>query len=218
MSSASNAGSRSRSSASASRSRVVRRPRRGRRHRADLAGPDRQPAGVERRRPARASTSVVAVPAQVEHRALRRRAGRASAAARPRCALVCTTRSRPAGGVGREREAAPRAPRRRRPGRGRRRPASPGRPGSGRAAARRSSRPCPAPTTATRSPTSGAASHSALTAVSTVPASTARSAGTPSGTTCTAVGRHDVARLVRVRQKTRAAAQVGRARPRPRRR
>ena len=32
----------------------------------------------------------------------------------------------------------------------------------------------PAPTTVTRSPTSGAASHSALTAVSTVPASTAR--------------------------------------------
>ena len=45
----------------------------------------------------------------------------------------------------------------------------------------------PAPTTATRSPRSGRASHSALTAVSTVPASTARRGGTPSGTTVTAV-------------------------------
>ena len=45
----------------------------------------------------------------------------------------------------------------------------------------------PAPTTVTRSPTSGAASHSAFTAVSTVPASTARAGGTPSGTTTTAV-------------------------------
>ena len=44
----------------------------------------------------------------------------------------------------------------------------------------------PPPTTAIRSPTSGAASHSALTAVSTVPASTARAAGTASGTTVTA--------------------------------
>ena len=43
----------------------------------------------------------------------------------------------------------------------------------------------PAPTTATRSPTRGAASQSALTAVSTVPASTARLAGTSSGTTTT---------------------------------
>ena len=45
----------------------------------------------------------------------------------------------------------------------------------------------PAPITVTRSPTSGAASHSALTAVSTVPASTARAAGTPSGTGTTAL-------------------------------
>jgi hypothetical protein len=44
----------------------------------------------------------------------------------------------------------------------------------------------PPPTTAIRSPTSGAASHTAFTAVSTVPASTARPAGTPSGTTVTA--------------------------------
>src|SRR5690606_14370853 len=45
----------------------------------------------------------------------------------------------------------------------------------------------PAPTTAMRSPTSGAASHSALTAVSTVPARTARPGGTSSGTTLTAL-------------------------------
>ena len=45
----------------------------------------------------------------------------------------------------------------------------------------------PAPTTAIRSPTSGAASHSAFTAVSTVPARTARSAGTSSGTGTTAM-------------------------------
>ena len=44
----------------------------------------------------------------------------------------------------------------------------------------------PAPTTATRSPISGGASHKALTAVSTVPASTARAGGTSSGTTVTA--------------------------------
>jgi hypothetical protein len=45
----------------------------------------------------------------------------------------------------------------------------------------------PAPTTAIRSPTSGAASHSAFTAVSTVPARTARVAGTSSGTGVTDV-------------------------------
>jgi hypothetical protein len=45
----------------------------------------------------------------------------------------------------------------------------------------------PPPTTAIRSPIRGVASQRALTAVSTVPASTARAAGTPSGTTVTAV-------------------------------
>ena len=44
----------------------------------------------------------------------------------------------------------------------------------------------PAPTTLTRSPTRGGASQRALTAVSTVPARTARSGGTPSGTGTTA--------------------------------
>src|SRR5689334_1084863 len=45
----------------------------------------------------------------------------------------------------------------------------------------------PAPTTAIRSPTSGAASQRAFTAVSTVPARTARAAGTSSGTGVTAL-------------------------------
>ena len=44
----------------------------------------------------------------------------------------------------------------------------------------------PAPTTLIRSPSNGAASQSALIAVSTVPANTARSGGTSSGTTITA--------------------------------
>ena len=62
VSRASNAGSRSSSSASASRSAAVRRPRRAGGDRAHLAGPDAEPAGVERRRratprPARRRTS-----------------------------------------------------------------------------------------------------------------------------------------------------------------
>ena len=44
----------------------------------------------------------------------------------------------------------------------------------------------PAPTTVTRSPIRGGASQSALTAVSMVPASTARAGGTSSGTGTTA--------------------------------
>src|SRR6185436_14244418 len=60
----------------------------------------------------------------------------------------------------------------------------------------------PAPTTATRSPTSGAASHNALTAVSTVPASTARDSGTPSGTTVTAPAGTTYAVWCGYRQKT----------------
>ena len=60
----------------------------------------------------------------------------------------------------------------------------------------------PAPTTATRSPTSGAASHRALTAVSTVPASTARAGGTSSGTTVTAPAGTTYAVWCGYRQKT----------------
>ena len=68
----------------------------------------------------------------------------------------------------------------------------------------------PAPTTATRSPTSGAASQRALTAVSTVPASTARAGGTSVGHDGHGAGRHDVGGLVRVEAEDRAAAQLGR--------
>ena len=60
---------------------------------------------------------------------------------------------------------------------------TPGMPASSRATQQPT---IPAPTTATRSPTNGPASQRALTAVSSVPASTARAAGTPSGTTATA--------------------------------
>ena len=108
--------------------------------RADLAGADRQPAGVEGAAE-RQRDLAVAVPAQVEDGALRRRAGRGSAGARATVALACTTRSQPPGASRGQREAD--AERRRRPRRARRRRrrASPGRPGSGRAAGRRSSRP-----------------------------------------------------------------------------
>ena len=60
----------------------------------------------------------------------------------------------------------------------------------------------PAPTTVIRSPTSGAASHSAFTAVSTVPASTARAGGTPSGTGTTASAGTTYAVWCGYRQKT----------------
>ena len=137
---------------------------------------------AERRRVTRAS------PYQLSSStvALRRRAGRARAAARPRSRWCARPgRGRPARVAGRG-EADARARPRRRPRAGRRRRASPRRPGI-RASSRATQQPTmPAPTTATRSPTSGAASHSALTAVSTVPASTARAGGTSSGTTVTA--------------------------------
>ena len=146
----------------------------------------RQPAGVERAAQRQADLAV-AVPAQLDDRALRREQVQRPAAARPRWRW----RGRP----GRARRRRRRAARTRR--RAPRRP--PARPGStstswtcdagepGQQRARRSSPTMPAPTTVTRSPTSGAASHSAFTAVSTVPASTARAGGTPSGTATTAL-------------------------------
>ena len=67
----------------------------------------------------------------------------------------------------------------------------------------------PAPTTAIRSPTSGAASHSAFTAVSTVPASTARRAGTRSGHRRHGRGRHHEPVLMRVQAEDRPSKQVG---------
>ena len=104
-------------------------------------------------------------------------------------ALVCRTRSQPLDRAGGR-------PRPRRTGRPAQTPPSalvgststsvtwaPGMPASRRATQHPT---IPPPTTATLSPTRGAASQRALTAVSTVPASTARSGGTPSGTTATA--------------------------------
>ena len=67
----------------------------------------------------------------------------------------------------------------------------------------------PAPMTVMRSPSGGAASHSTLTAVSTAPASTARRAGTPSGTRHDRVGRDDEGRLVREQGEHGAAAISG---------
>ena len=71
VTSASNAGSRSRSSARASRSAAVRRALAGRRDRPDLAGAEPQPARVERAAE-REPHLGVAVPAELEHRALGR--------------------------------------------------------------------------------------------------------------------------------------------------
>ena len=92
---------------------------------------------------------------------------------------------------------------------------------AGRAARRRSQPTMPAPTTVTRSPTSGAASQSALTAVSIAPASTARPAGTSSGTGDDGGRRDDEPRLVRVQAEHGAAEERSggvRARARRRRR
>ena len=75
----------------------------------------------------------------------------------------------------------------------------------------------PAPTTAIRSPTSGAASHRAFTAVSTVPASTARPAGTVSGTGVTALAGTTYRRLVRDRGRRPYGRRVAAAPPRRRR-
>ena len=128
----------------------------------------------------------VAVPAQREHGRPRRGAGRATS-----CSPAPRARWRaPRGPARRRRPAARRTGRRagrpRPPGCGRCRPVRRRCTGTG-ASSRATQHPTiPAPTTVTRSPSSGGASHSALTAVSTVPASTARRAGTSSGTGTTA--------------------------------
>ena len=185
-------GRRSSSSASASRSAVRAAPAACRGDGADLAGPHARGGGSGRRHRARAGPRPSPYQLSVDDRALggeqlqralqtgggrarRARPGRSSPAAssgRAKSTLEC------GGDLG--------------PARDRRRRASRRRPGSG-ASRRATQHPTmPAPTTATRSPTSGAASQRTLTAVSTVPASTARAGGTPSGTTVTALGRHDV--------------------------
>ena len=155
----------------------------GRRDRADLAGPDAEPTGVERAAE-RQPDLRVAVPAEVDDRALRREQVERALQPGGRRAGV-DDQIATVGGVGRQREVD--TERGRDVGAAgvdvderhlhRREPAS----------SRATQQPTmPAPTTVTRSPSSGAASHSALTAVSTVPASTARAGGTSSGTTTTA--------------------------------
>ena len=104
VSSASKAGSRSRSRASASRSAVVRRAAPGRRDRADLAGADAEPAGVEGAAQ-RQLHLAVAVPAEVDDRALRREQVQRRAAARR------TSRWRARRGRGRRRASSGRAKR-----------------------------------------------------------------------------------------------------------
>ncbi len=70
----------------------------------------------------------------------------------------------------------------------------------------------PAPTTAIRSPTSGAASHSAFTAVSTVPARTARAAGTSGGHYSDGFHRYDISGLMWVKTEDSPSEQIVRAR------
>src|SRR5919204_3342427 len=129
-------------------------------------------------------------------------ASRSSDRCRPAdVALVCTTRSHPPGASSGPAKGAPSAA------------ATSARDAStstsvtstagNRASRRATQQPTiPAPTTATRSPTSAGASHRALTAVSTVPASTARAGGTSSGTTVTARAGTTYAVWCGYRQKT----------------
>src|SRR3954447_25202143 len=199
VSSASNAGSRSSSSASASRSAVVRR---------ELRAGDIVPTWLARSPsrptwnapPSESRTS--SSPYQLSSSTVPSGASSSSERWNPAAvALVCTTRSHaPAACSGRAKPAPSAA-------------ATSARDGStstsvtsipgNRASRRATQQPTiPAPTTATRSPTSGAASHRALTAVSTVPASTARAGGTSSGTTLTAPAGTTYAVWCGYRQKT----------------
>ena len=156
----------------------------GRGDRAHLAAAHHQPAGVEGL-PQRQADPPVAVPAQLDDGALR-----GEQLQRPREPLlggagVHDEVAVAEGVLGRREADAQRlgdgGPRRVRVDQ-----LHPYRRETGRAGPRHRSRPSRRPTTAIRSPTSGAASHRAFTAVSTVPASTARAAGTVSGTGVTA--------------------------------
>ena len=130
-----------------------------RRDRAHLARPEVQPRRSGRRRPAPASTVAVAVPAELDARSPPAPAARATRCSPADVALVWTTRSQPPAAV--PGGAKPHPERGRHRGTGRldvdqRRPPCRGpAPGAGR----RSSPTTPPPTTATRSPTSGAASR-----------------------------------------------------------
>src|SRR5215207_3591644 len=199
VTSTSNAGSCSSSSASASRSAVVRRaPRAG----------DIVPTWLARIRSRSAwntppsESCTWASPYQLSSRTVPSGASSSSERWSPAAvALVCTTRSHPPAASSGRAKPAPSAA------------ATAARDGStstsvtstagNRASSRATQQPTiPAPTTATRSPTIGAASHSALTAVSTVPASTARPGGTSSGTTVTAPAGTTYAVWCGYRQKT----------------
>src|SRR5919198_2695754 len=199
VTSTSKAGSRSSSSARASRSAVVRRA---------LRAGDTVPTWLarSRRRPAwnaPPSESVTSSsPYQLRSSTVPSGPSRSSERWSPAAvALVCTTRSQPPAASSGSAKPAPSAA------------ATSARAGStstsvtstagNRASRRATQQPTmPAPTTATRSPTRGPASHRALTAVSTVPASTARAGGTSSGTTVTAPAGTTYAVWCGYRQKT----------------
>ena len=137
------------------------------------------------RLPERQRDAAVAVPAQLDHLALvgEQLQRRGSAPRRSRW-RARRGRSRPR--RRRVRRTRRRARRRRPPRAGSTSTSWTRTPGMRASSAATQQPTIPPPTTAIRSPTSGAASHRALTAVSTVPASTARAAGTASGTTVTA--------------------------------
>ena len=176
--------------------------------RAHLAAADRQSARVEELAE-RHGHPPVAVPAELDDLPLVRRAAPATAPARPRWrwrarrgrspSAACSGRAKPtpsasataarAGSTSTSWTCAP------------------GKPASTAATLQPT---IPAPTTAIRSPTSGAASHSAFTAVSTVPASTARVGRHVVGHRGHRGGRHHVAGLVRVEAEDGATEQLGR--------
>ena len=169
------------------------------RDRPHLARPDGEPSGVERLR--RAATGRAASPYQDS--SITSPSGRAAPATVQAGGCRAGVHdevavARRVGRAGRSRRRAPRRPP----------PAlvdvdqlhrAPGMAASSRATQQPT---MPAPTTAIRSPTSGAASQSALTAVSTVPASTARVRRAPVGYGRHRAGRHDVAVWCGYRQKT----------------
>ena len=150
----------------------------------DLAGPDAEPRRVEAAAQRQLDRSV-AVPAEVGDGAVGAEQVERELEPGDGAAGV-DDEVEVAGRVARAARSRPRAPppaaargARRRPGSRRRRARRP-------AAGPRSSRPCRRRRRRPGRRPAGAASQSALTAVSTVPASTARRGGTPSGTTATA--------------------------------
>src|SRR5215218_5923004 len=199
VTSTSKAGSRRRSSASARRSAAVRRAARaGETVPTWLARSLSRPAWNAPPSESRTSAS----PYQLSSSTVASGASRSSASWSPAAAaLVCTTRSHPpATASGRAKRAPSDAATEARDSTTSTSVTST--PGM-RASRRATQHPTiPAPTTATRSPTSGGASQSALTAVSTVPASTARAGGTSSGTTVTAPAGTTYAVWCGYRQKT----------------